>query len=37
LNDKLTEVNRLVAEAKKLVKLDIPKEQWKEFGIADKA
>jgi seryl-tRNA synthetase len=37
LNDKLAEVAKLVAEAKKIVKLDVPKDQWKEFGIADKA
>lgn len=24
------------AEAKKRVKLDFPKEQWKEFGFGDK-
>lgn len=26
-------MNALVAEARKIVKMDIPKEQWKEFGI----
>jgi hypothetical protein len=37
LNDKLAEVAKRVAEAKKIVKLDVPKDRWKEFGIADKA
>jgi seryl-tRNA synthetase len=37
LNGKLAEVAKLIAEAKKIVKLDVPKDQWKEFGMADKA
>lgn len=36
LNAKLLEVEKAVAEAKKIVKMDFPTEQWKEFGIADK-
>ncbi|MEI7677298.1 MAG: hypothetical protein WCJ03_11005 [Bacteroidales bacterium] len=36
LDAKLLEVEAAVAEAKKIVKMDFPKEQWKEFGIADK-
>lgn len=27
---------KLYAEAKKRVKIDYPREQWKEFGISDK-
>ncbi len=27
---------KLYAEAKKRVKMDYPREQWKEFGISDK-
>ena len=30
------EMNAMVAEAQKIVKMDIPKEQWKEFGIQSK-
>ena len=29
-------MNAMVAEAQKIVKMDIPKEQWKEFGIQSK-
>lgn len=29
----LTKVNAANSEASKLVKMDIPQEQWKEFGI----
>ena len=29
-------MNALVSEAQKIVKMDIPKEQWKEFGIQSK-
>jgi hypothetical protein len=34
---KLAEVSKTVSEAKKIVKLDMPKDRWKEFGISDKA
>jgi hypothetical protein len=36
LQTKLTEVSKAVSEAKKIVKLDVPKDRWKEFGISDK-
>ena len=36
LNKKMEEVEAVYREAKKVVKLDLPKESWKEFGIADK-
>jgi seryl-tRNA synthetase len=36
LKTKLTEVSKTFSEAKKIVKLDIPKDRWKEFGISDK-
>lgn len=32
---KLEQVSKASAEVKKLVKLDFPKESWKEFGITD--
>ena len=32
----LTELSKTMSEATKVVKLDIPKEQWKEFGIVAK-
>ena len=35
LTTKLEEVSKAAAEVKKLVKLDLPRESWKEFGIAD--
>ena len=35
LTAKLEEVAKASAEVKKLVKLDLPKVSWKEFGIAD--
>ena len=35
--DKETEsMLKMYSEAKKRVKMDIPKEQWREFGIEDK-
>jgi outer membrane lipopolysaccharide assembly protein LptE/RlpB len=37
LEAKLSEVTRAMSEAKKIVKLDFPKDRWKEFGITDKA
>ena len=37
LTDKLTEIAKQLSEAKKIVKLDFPKSQWREFGIDDKA
>jgi hypothetical protein len=27
---------KTLSEARKIVKIDIPKEHWKEFGISDK-
>ena len=36
LEAKMTELNRLMTEAKKVVKLGFPQAQWKEFGVADK-
>ncbi|MDR1595199.1 MAG: hypothetical protein LBS43_12075 [Prevotellaceae bacterium] len=36
LQAKLTVVSKTLSEAKKIVKIDIPKEHWKEFGISDK-
>ncbi|MDR1170915.1 MAG: hypothetical protein LBL24_00515 [Bacteroidales bacterium] len=36
LQTKLTVVLKTLSEAKKIVKLDIPKAKWKEFGISDK-
>ena len=36
LDTKLVEMEKAMAEAKKIVKLDFPVEQWKEFGILDK-
>lgn len=35
LNKKMEEVETVYREAKKVVKLEMPKESWKEFGIAD--
>jgi len=35
LTAKLEEVTKASAEVKKLVKLDLPKQSWKEFGISD--
>jgi hypothetical protein len=32
----LAELNKMMSEATKVVKLDTPKEQWKEFGIVAK-
>ncbi len=29
------EVNRMVSEARKLVKIELPPETWREFGIVD--
>ena len=36
LNKKMDDMNALVDEAKKVVKLEFDKTQWKEFGIEDK-
>ena len=36
LTDEMKVMGNLVAEAKKIVKLDLPKEQWLEFGILSK-
>jgi hypothetical protein len=35
LDTTLDDLSAKMSEAKKLVKIDIPKESWKEFGIAD--
>lgn len=32
----LAEVRKKMSESKKIVKMDVPKDQWKEFGITDK-
>jgi cell fate (sporulation/competence/biofilm development) regulator YlbF (YheA/YmcA/DUF963 family) len=32
----MTDLNGIMTEAVKVVKLDTPKEQWKEFGITSK-
>lgn len=36
LEAKLAELDKKMAEAKKVVKMDFPKEQWAQFGITDK-
>lgn len=36
LDEQLAIMGKLMREARKLVKLDMPQEQWKEFGIGDK-
>ena len=36
LDAEITAMMKLYSEAKKRVKMDFPKEQWKEFGISDK-
>jgi len=36
LEEKMKEQDVLYREAKKAVKLEMPKESWKEFGIKDK-
>ncbi len=36
LNKKMEAMEKKVAEARKVVKLDISQTEWKEFGIADK-
>jgi uncharacterized protein YceH (UPF0502 family) len=36
LEAKLAEINQAMAEARKIVKLDFPQSQWKEFGIDSK-
>ncbi len=36
LTAKLEELTKKYSEAKKVVKLDFPQSQWKEFGIEDK-
>ena len=33
LDSEISSMNALVAEAQKVVKMDIPKDQWKEFGV----
>lgn len=35
LNDKLSELGKAASEVKKVAKLDMPRESWKEFGISD--
>jgi len=35
VNANKEELLRLLAEAKKLVKLDLPKSEWRQFGITD--
>jgi len=36
LDAKMAEMGKELAEAKKIVKLDFPQDQWKQFGIEDK-
>ena len=36
LDAKLVELDLQAAEARKIVKMDFPQNQWKEFGIEDK-
>ena len=36
LNKQMAELKKKAGEARKIVKLDMPKTTWKEFGIADK-
>lgn len=36
LEAKMNEMDVKMSEAKKIVKMDIPQSQWKEFGIVDK-
>ena len=36
LEAKMKEIDAKMSEAKKIVKMDIPQSQWKEFGIYDK-
>jgi hypothetical protein len=36
LDKEMDELNALVDEAKKVIKLEFPQSQWKEFGITDK-
>lgn len=36
LDTEIANMMKLYSEAKKRVKMDIPQEQWKEFGISDK-
>ena len=36
LEAKLADLDKKMAEAKKVVKMDFPKEQWAQFGITDK-
>ena len=36
LDATLAELDKGIAEARKVVKLDFPKDQWREFGIEDK-
>ena len=36
LDTKLSEINALMSEASKVVKLGFPQAQWKEFGISAK-
>ncbi len=35
LNEKIDEMNKLYSNAKKVVKMQLPKESWREFGIED--
>jgi hypothetical protein len=36
LNQKIKELDALYAESKKIVKIEMDKSTWKEFGIQDK-
>lgn len=36
LDAKMLEIEKSMTEARKIVKLDFPQDQWKQFGIEDK-
>ena len=36
LDDEMKKMKKLYSEAKERVKLDVPQEQWEQFGIDDK-
>ena len=36
LEEEQKELEKMYSEAKKIIKIDIPQESWKEFGIQDK-
>ena len=36
LDEEREKLEKMYSEAKKIIKIDIPQESWKEFGIQDK-